>query len=147
MDADGQYDPQQLSLFMSRMDSGFDVVAGVRVDRGDRVHRVAIGAVYNFALQVGLGLEFKDVDCGFKLLSRHALNTIELVFEANLAGPEILLKAQDAGLQISQIPVKHRPRVQGTAKGVDVFTLIRTGGDVVRRGGVLLQAALRRGRR
>jgi glycosyltransferase involved in cell wall biosynthesis len=144
MDADGQYDPQQISLFMSRMDSGFDVVAGIRVDRGDKLHRRAIGTMYNTAIQIALGLNFQDVDCGFKLLSRHALNSIELVFEANLAGPEILLKAQAAGLAISQIPVKHTARVHGEAKGVDTFTLFKTGVDVVRRGRVLVRAVLRR---
>ena len=144
MDADGQYDPQQISLFMSRMDFGFDVVAGVRVDRGDRIYRKAIGLAYNTALQVALGVRFDDVDCGFKLLSRNTLETIDLVFEANLAGPEILLKAQAAGLEISQIPVKHFPRQHGRPKGVDAFTLVKTGADVLRRGRVLVAAALKR---
>ena len=116
MDADGQYDPQQISLFMSRMDAGFDVVAGVRVDRGDKPHRLAIAAAYNTALQVALGMTFRDADCGFKMLSRRAIESIELLFEGNLAGPEILLKAERAGLNISQIPVKHRPRVHGATE-------------------------------
>ena len=124
MDADGQYDPQQISLFMSRMDSGFDVVAGIRVDRGDKLHRRAIGTMYNTAIQIALGLNFQDVDCG-QATKPACTQFNRAVFGANLAGPEILLKA-DRWFGISQIPVKHTARVHGEAKGVDTFTLFKT---------------------
>lgn len=144
MDGDGQYDPAQISELVLLLDSGHDVVAGVRADRSDPVHRRLIGEAYNLAVRALLGLRFRDLDCGFKVLSRRALDAIELELDGNLIGPELMGKCAAAGLSIHQVPVRHAPREHGTPKGVDVFALVQTGRELARAIGALWPLRQRR---
>jgi len=120
MDGDGQFEPRQVHELMDWMSHGsHDLVAGVRTHRNDELHRLLIGHAYNASIRAILGLPYEDVDCGFKLLNRRALDLLQLKCDGNLVGPEIFVKAMNAGLSIKQVPVRHHPRMHGTAKGAD----------------------------
>lgn len=127
MDGDGQYDPEQISaMLLTQSRHGCDVVAGIRTNRHDPAHRRFIGAAYNGAVRLALRLEQRDVDCGFRLLTQRAVRELEplVTLDGNLIGPELLLKAAQCGLVVQQIPVHHRPRQFGVAKGADLFAIL-----------------------
>ena len=127
MDGDGQYDPEQIRTMLDTQSRhGCDIVAGIRTHRHDPPHRRLIGVAYNGALRVALRLEQRDVDCGFRLLTQRAVQALEprLSLDGNLIGPELLLRATECGLVVQQIPVHHRPRQFGVAKGADLFAIL-----------------------
>jgi glycosyltransferase involved in cell wall biosynthesis len=71
MDADRQYEPKQIPLFLSKMDEGFDVVTGWRRERTDTFIRRFISRTYNrFIIRRKFKLQIKDQNSGFKAFRR-----------------------------------------------------------------------------
>jgi len=60
-----------------------------------------------------LGLKVKDVDCSFKLYKGEVFNKIKLKSETGLIDAEVLIKAKKAGFRITQVGVRHYPRLKG----------------------------------
>ncbi len=122
---------RQIPELLDLLDGGFDLVAGVRADRNDPPHRRFIAWAYNAVVQRTLSLDYEDVDCGFKVLNRKAVDALDLKCDGNLLGPEVYVKALDSGLRIRQIPVRHRPREHGRPKGADPFVWVHTARELV----------------
>ena len=124
LDGDGQYRADELAGLLARLETdGADVVAGVRADRSDPAHRRLLARIYNDLVRRVTGLDYVDVDCGFKVLRREVLDAVELRCDGNLFGAELVAKAHRAGFRIVQVPVTHRPRRHGRAKGADAFAV------------------------
>jgi glycosyltransferase involved in cell wall biosynthesis len=133
MDGDGQFEPIQIMDMLLLMDAQqADMVAGIRTDRQDSMYRRSVGWIYNVAVRRWLGLSYKDLDCGFKLLNRKALESLNLQLVGNLLGPEMLNQLESAGCKIVQMPVRHRARQHGKAKGADIFALQTTVLDLLK---------------
>ncbi len=124
LDGDGQYRVEELPALLALVESGCDVVAGVRTDRQDPFHRLAIGGSYNLLMRQVTGVSFRDVDCGFKVLRRRVVDSLRLTCDGNLVGAELMAKCQRAGFDVRQVPVTHLPRTRGRAKGADLFSII-----------------------
>jgi glycosyltransferase involved in cell wall biosynthesis len=125
LDGDGQLAPKELIVMSQLMDEGgWDLVVGQREIRNDPPYRQMIGVGYNAVMRRITGIPFRDMDCGCKLLSRHAVDSLDLRCSGNYLGAELLSKATHAGLRIHQQPVEHRPRTRGRAKGVDLFAML-----------------------
>ena len=69
---------------------------------------------------------FKDIDCGFKMFKREALEKI-LPFKSDgaMITTEILAKAKKAKLKIVQIKVTHLPRKYGEQSGGNFRVVFR----------------------
>jgi len=127
MDGDGQFEAIQLMDMIVLMGAQkADMVAGIRAERNDNFYRRSVGWMYNAAVRQCLNLNFEDVDCGFKLLTRSALEQIDLQLNGNLMGAEIFNQLKAAGATIVQMPVRHHTRKHGKAKGVDAYSLWAT---------------------
>ena len=75
---------------------------------------------------VFFGFHFKDIDCGFKLFKKEALNKI-LPFksEGAIITTEILARAKKAHLKITQVEVSHYPRIYGNQSGGNLRVILR----------------------
>ncbi len=124
LDGDGQYRVEELPALLALLESGCDVVAGVRADRQDPLHRLAIGGSYNLLMRQITGVTFRDVDCGFKVLRRRVVESLRLTCDGNLVGAELMAKCGRAGFDVRQVPVTHLPRTRGRAKGADLFAIV-----------------------
>ena len=60
MDADGQDDPAELPRLVARLDDGFDLVTGARVQRNDRFIKRHTSRLYNWATGRLSGAPAKD---------------------------------------------------------------------------------------
>src|SRR5262249_16345292 len=88
MDSDGQHDPAEIpSLVRCLLDGRFDVVIGSRIlsHAGMPVTRVAANLLLNALTFAVYGKIVSDSQSGFKVISRDALDRMEL----NAAGYEI----------------------------------------------------------
>jgi len=70
------------------------------------------------------GLKVKDIDCGFKLISKKVIEKIPQLESERGAfiSSELLIKAKKAGFRIVEIPVAHYPATRvGTGRKLNVI--------------------------
>jgi glycosyltransferase involved in cell wall biosynthesis len=133
VDGDRQFRMSDLRLLAEALD-GADVVAGYRIRRADRRHRLLIAGVYDAVLRAALGLRIHDVDCGFKLFRRAVVDEVTPKLESRSAfiSAELLLRAGHAGFRITEVGVPHHPRTAGRSKGATPTVVARTVREILR---------------
>src|SRR5690606_29885997 len=72
-DGDRQFDVRQITDLIAKLDEGYDVVVGYRVDRKDNAIRIANAHAWNWLIRTLLHVPVRDVDCAFKLFDRRVL--------------------------------------------------------------------------
>jgi len=119
-------------LFAAVQEQGYDVAIGSRaVDRSligvhQSLFREAMGRVFNLAVRIGVGLPFKDTQCGFKLFSEKAARDIfsRQLLEGFGFDVEVLYLAKKLGYPAAEVPVRWDD-CEGTKvrmfSGVDAF--------------------------
>lgn len=124
-DGDDQFDIAEIEKLLEKISTN-DLVIGYRKKRNDSLVRhllMLFLKVYDFIL---FGFHFKDIDCGFKLFKKEAINKIlPLKSEGAMITTEILAKARKAKLKIAQVGVHHYPRRYGSQSGANLRVLIR----------------------
>jgi hypothetical protein len=75
---------------------------------------------------VFFGFNFKDIDCGFKLFKKSALEKImPLKSEGAMITTEILARSKKKKLKIEQVEVSHYPRLFGNQSGGNLRVILR----------------------
>lgn len=124
-DGDGQFDFSEVEKFLIKIKSA-DIVIGVRKKRLDNPFRhflMILLKIWDFFF---FGFKFKDIDCGFKLFRRIAVEKIlPLKSEGAMITTEILAKAKKAGLTIVEVDVIHYPRIYGDQSGGNLRVIVR----------------------
>ncbi|WP_442505556.1 glycosyltransferase [Novipirellula sp. SH528] len=113
-DADCQFDLTELDRFVLLADR-YDIVCGYRIDRKDTPLRCLYSRVYNQMVRILLRTEVRDVDCALKMFHREVVQNLEISGGGFLVNSEILTRAKQAGYQIVEVGVSHRPRTEGTS--------------------------------
>jgi len=124
MDCDNQFDPEELEKLVSLADTAH-VVIGVRAQRADNWRRIWAGRAWNQLCRVAFGFIVSDIDCGFKLLDRAAVNGFDLRSDGAGISLELCVAARRAGLRIAQVEVRHRPRETGSPTGLRFRVVVR----------------------
>ena len=76
--------------------------------------------------------KFKDIDCGFKMFTRDAIEKImPLRSEGAIITTEILAKAKKKKLKIKEVGVLHYPREKGKQTGANFPVLMRAGLEII----------------
>jgi dolichyl-phosphate beta-glucosyltransferase len=113
-DADFSSPIEEGEKLFAAIAEGADIAIGSRwlrtelQTRKQPIHRQIYGRLFNLALRLVLGLNFKDTQCGFKAFSRRAASTIFPLQNVERWGfdPELLYLAQKFELKTVEIPVK-----------------------------------------
>jgi glycosyltransferase involved in cell wall biosynthesis len=130
MDADLQDDPNELKPLLEKLHYGFDVVSGWKQTRHDPWHKTWPSLVFNGILRSFTKLNLHDFNCGLKAYRREVLQEVSLYGEMHRFIPVL---AAARGFRVTEIPVKHHPRMHGVSKyGVsrilkgflDLFTVV-----------------------
>jgi glycosyltransferase involved in cell wall biosynthesis len=120
-DADLSSPIEEAPKLFAALEAGADIAIGSRwlqpetqTQRQSKL-RQFYGRLYNLALRVLLGLNFKDTQCGFKAFTRSAAHTIFPLQRIERWGfdPELLYLARKAGLKVREVPVAWA-HVEGT---------------------------------
>ncbi len=112
-DADFSSPIEEAEKLFAAIAQGADIAIGSRwlrtelQTRKQPVYRQLYGRLYNLALRLVLGLNFKDTQCGFKAFSRRAANAIFPLQKVERWGfdPELLYLAQKLGFKTVEVPV------------------------------------------
>lgn len=124
-DGDGQFDFSEITKFLEKIENA-DIVIGHRKKRSDNPLRhllMNLLKVWDFVL---FDFYFRDIDCGFKLFRKEAIDKImPLKSEGAMITTEILAKAKKAHLKILQVEVNHYPRIYGDQSGGNLRVILR----------------------
>jgi glycosyltransferase involved in cell wall biosynthesis len=120
-DADLSAPIEEAPRLFSAIEAGADVAIGSRWLQPEmQTHRQSVlrqfyGRVFNLALRVLLGLDFKDTQCGFKAFTRNAARQIfpQQRIERWGFDPELLYLARRADLRVREVAV-HWAHAEGT---------------------------------
>ncbi|MEM8942536.1 MAG: glycosyltransferase family 2 protein [Pseudomonadota bacterium] len=114
MDGDLQNDPDDISLFLDKIDEGFDIVVGWRFDRQDKlVSRKIPSRIANWIIGKVTGVEIKDNGCSLKAFRADIIKNVPLYSEMHRFIPAM---ASMAGPKIAEIKVRHHARQFGESK-------------------------------
>jgi dolichyl-phosphate beta-glucosyltransferase len=132
-DADLSSPIEEADKLFAAIVKGADIAIGSRwVDarlqiRRQPLYRRLFGRIFNLALRIILGLQFKDTQCGFKAFTRRSAQTIFPLQRIERWGfdPELLYLAKKFGFVIREIPVawSHREgtRIHPLRDGIRMF--------------------------
>jgi len=113
IDADQQNDPGDIPLLMEKIEEGYDVVSGWRVDRQDTWTRKIPSRIANGLISKVTGVRLHDYGCTLKAYRREVLQGFRLYGEMHRFIPAY---AGWVGAKMIEIPVRHHPRKFGKAK-------------------------------
>jgi glycosyltransferase involved in cell wall biosynthesis len=115
MDADGQDDPAELPRLVARLDEGFDLVTGARVQRNDRFIKRHTSRLYNWATGRLSGAPGRDFNSGFKAMRPEVARDVSPMLYGELHR-YVTVIAHWLGYRITEQPVEHHERMFGKSK-------------------------------
>jgi glycosyltransferase involved in cell wall biosynthesis len=123
-DSDLQFDLSELKKFTQYIPE-YDVVIGYRQNRRDPKIRLINAKLWNIVNRIMFGLKVKDIDCAFKLFRKDLMDKIVLTTGGAMTSAEMLLKFNDLGATIKELPVTHLPRTMGSQTGANIKVILR----------------------
>lgn len=128
-DADGQFDFSEIDRFIkTQRETNADLVIGYYKNRQVPFIRKLNSFLWQAVVYLLFGLKVRDIDCGFKLVSKRVIDKIPKLKSERGAfiSSEFLIKAQKKGFKIVEIPVSHYPRKAGKATGANIDVIIQS---------------------
>jgi glycosyltransferase involved in cell wall biosynthesis len=114
MDADMQNDPADIPMMLDKMEQGYDVVSGWRLNRQDTfLTRVLPSRIANWMISTVTGVHLHDYGCTQKAYRREVITGFRLYGEMHRFIPAY---ASSVGARIIEMPVHHHARRFGKAK-------------------------------
>ncbi len=115
MDGDLQNDPRDIPRLVRELERGYDLVAGYREHRKDRLlSRKLPSWVANRLIRWVTGVPIRDNGCSLKAYRRALLGRVRLYSEMHRFIPAV--SAGMAGARITEVPVRHHARRYGESK-------------------------------
>jgi glycosyltransferase involved in cell wall biosynthesis len=114
MDGDLQNDPHEIPRMVSKLNEGYDLVAGWRKDRKDAfINRRLPSMIANWTISKSTGVKLHDYGCSLKVMTGELARGLRLYGEMHRFIPAL---ANQIGAKIVEMPVNHRPRIHGKTK-------------------------------
>ena len=131
-DGDGQFTLEDLPAVLDALgDHGF--VLGYRLCRADPVYRQVNARLWETFVRVALHIQVQDLDCGFKLFRREAVEPLELCAGRGAAiSAELIARAVRAGHTFGEVGVRHYPRKAGRQSGNSPSVVLNSFLDITR---------------
>jgi len=140
-DGDGQFEAADIGRLVAEA-AASDVVVGHRVRRADPLMRRINGKAWTILMRLVLGVRVRDIDCGLKLFRRELLEGIDLQAKGAMISAELMAQLAGRGACISEVDVRHLPRLSGEQSGANIRVIARAFKELF-----LLHGRLRRARR
>ncbi len=114
MDGDLQNDPRDIPRLVAKLEEGFDVVSGWRRDRKDaRFRRNFVSRMANRLISWIFKVPLHDYGCTLKAYRRDVIKGVRLYGEMHRFIP---VYAAWQGARVTELPVRHHPRLAGRSK-------------------------------
>jgi glycosyltransferase involved in cell wall biosynthesis len=114
LDADLQNDPADIPMLLAKLDEGYDLVSGWRVQRQDAaVSRLLPSKIANWMIRRSTGVDIHDYGCSLKAYRAELVADMHLYGELHRFLPAL---AYIEGARITEMPVRHHARRFGSSK-------------------------------
>jgi glycosyltransferase involved in cell wall biosynthesis len=113
MDTDLQDDPEEIPLFLDKLDEGFDMVVGWKYEGKGSFGKRVPSKVVNSVVSRVTGVELHDFNCPFKAYRKEVLDEIDVYGELHRFIPVL---ASAKGFTFAEVKIKNLPRLTGTSK-------------------------------
>ncbi len=114
LDGDLQNDPAEIPKMIAKLEEGYDLVAGWRKDRKDKViSRKIPSMLANRLISKTTNVSLHDYGCTLKVMRKEVAKNLHLYGEMHRFIPALAAKM---GVKIAEVPVNHRARIFGTSK-------------------------------
>jgi glycosyltransferase involved in cell wall biosynthesis len=118
-DSDGQFDFSEITKFIAKQkETNADLVIGYYKKRQVSFSKILTSKMWELVVFILFGLHVRDIDCGFKLLSKKVIDSIPKL--------ESERGAFIKGFKIVEIPVTHYPRTAGSGTGRNLDVIIKS---------------------
>ena len=113
IDGDLQDDPAEIPRLLAKLDEGFDLVSGWKLQRRDPLRRRLPSRVFNWVNGRVAGLRLHDLNCGLKAYRAEVVKDLRIYGELHRFIPVL---AHYRGFRVAELPVNHRPREHGRSR-------------------------------
>jgi len=114
MDSDLQNDPADIPLLLEKINEGFDMVSGWRVNRQDPfLTRRLPSVIANWLISRVTGVHLHDYGCSLKAYRSEVVKGVHLYGELHRFIPAL---SSWMGVSVTEIPVRHHARRSGRSK-------------------------------
>ncbi|MBN1900564.1 glycosyltransferase family 2 protein [Candidatus Sumerlaeota bacterium] len=119
MDGDLQDDPDDIPLFLEKLEEGYDYVSGWKYQGKGNPYRSLPSRFFNLIVRNLMGVKLHDVNCPFKAFRSDVIRTIDIYGEQYRFIP---VKLYGMGFRITEVKVNNLPRFYGRSKyGMERF--------------------------
>ena len=107
LDADGQHDPEEISVLIKAVSDGADVVVGSRKLKSEDIpaYRKFGQKVIAFFTRVLSRSTLSDTESGFRAFSRQAVKVLEPKERGMAISAETISEATARGLKVAEVPI------------------------------------------
>jgi len=113
LDGDLQNDPADIPLLVEKLEEGYDVVSGWRVERRDTfLSRKLPSFIANWIIGRSTGVRLHDYGCSLKAYRSEVAKNLLLYGELHRFIPVL---ASLYGARIAEVEVRHHPRSEGSS--------------------------------
>ncbi len=113
LDADLQYDPDDIPMMINELEKGSDAVSGNRLARGDKRSVIITSLFFNYIIRKLTGLNFKDFFSGLKCFKREVIDFLSLYGDLYRFA---VIFACKQNFIVKEVPIRHYPRSKGNSK-------------------------------
>jgi glycosyltransferase involved in cell wall biosynthesis len=130
--ADNQYDFNDIRALVGRLAPDVALVSGWRVNDQDSFMRKVNRWGWNFVIRILFGHLLRDIDCGFKVFRRSALDHVRIESDGAMLDTEMAAQLRARGFKLAEVPVTHLPRLAGSPTGANLRVIARAFRDLIR---------------
>jgi len=134
IDSDGQFDFSEITNFVKKQkETSADLIIGYYKKRQVSKFKIFTSKIWELAVFILFGLRLRDIDCGFKLISKKVIDSIPHLESERGAfiSSELLIKAKKKGFKIVEIPVTHYSRTKGLGTGRNLNVIVKSFVDLL----------------
>jgi len=128
--SDGEFDPREALRFLAvAREQGADAVLGYRTDKTYDAWRNVVSSSFNALTYLCFGARFRDIG-SMRLLRRELFHPLPLYSQSAFLNAERLLAGRRRGAVIVEVPIEHRSRRGGVARGAKPRRVVEAARDL-----------------
>lgn len=118
-DSSGKHDPADFWKMAEYIDK-YDIISGYKECRKDPFYRIILTKGFNALVNLYFGTHLKDIDSGFKIMTRKAVRDGASVewLQSDLISFEVIVRLLKKGYTMVEVPVSHQRRKNGESRGL-----------------------------
>ena len=127
MDADLQNNPEDIPVFIKKIEEGYDYVSGWRLKRNDSIFRKIPSFILNKIICRVTGVELHDYNCGMNAVRKSIIGDMKTHGEMRKFFPALMATLANS---VCEVKIAHNARVRGKSK-YDFFKLVSLVADFI----------------